>query len=50
MSKTVSTGFVCSRKASSVRTPNFSSSQAQPSTNKYEKKEYYKKMEMDTSP
>lgn len=38
MPKTVNTGFVCFKKASSVRTPNFFSSQAQSFTNKYTKK------------
>lgn len=42
MSKTVNTGFVCFKEASTVRTLNFSSSQAQPFTNK---QEYYKKLE-----
>lgn len=50
MSKTVNTGFVCSKKASSVRTPNFFSSQAQSFTNKYEKKRILQKTEMHTPP
>lgn len=50
MPKTVNTGFVCSRKASSVRTPNFFSSQAQSFTNKYKKMGIFQKMEIHTSP
>lgn len=40
MPKTVNTGFVCFKKASTVRTLNLFSSQAQSFTNK---QEYYKK-------
>lgn len=51
MPKTVNTGFVCFKKASSVRTPNFFSSQAQSFTNKHKKKKgILQKMEMHTSP
>lgn len=53
MPKTVNTGFVCFKKASTVRTLTFFSSQAQSFTNKqeyYKKMEYYKKQRWRCTP